>query len=43
VEEAILADFTRFKGIVDRHLVAMCEKLEFTRYAPTAEIKVADK
>jgi len=43
VEEAILADFTRFEGIVDMRLVAMNEMLEFMRRELLAEIKFADK
>jgi len=43
VEEAILAEFTRFEVILDTRLVAMNEMLEFTRRELLAEIKVADK
>jgi len=43
VEDAILADFTRFEGIVDMRLVAVNEKVEFARRELLAEIKVADK
>lgn len=42
-EEALSTDFTRFEGIVDMRLVAMNEKLEFTRRELLAEIKVAEK
>jgi hypothetical protein len=43
VEAAILADFTGFKRIVDKRLVARRENLEFTRSELAAEIEVADK
>jgi hypothetical protein len=42
-EEALSTDFTRFEGIVDMRLVAMNEKLEFTRRELLAEMKVAEK
>ncbi|MGH9753160.1 MAG: hypothetical protein ACREA2_10280 [Blastocatellia bacterium] len=42
-EETLSTDFTRFEGIVDMRLIAMNEKLEFTRRELLAEIKVADK
>jgi hypothetical protein len=43
VEEALSADFTRFEGIVDMRLIAMNEKLEFTRRELLAEMKLAEK
>jgi hypothetical protein len=42
-EEALSADFTRFEGIMDMRLIAMNEKLEFTRRELLAEMKVAEK
>jgi hypothetical protein len=42
-EEALSTDFTRFEGIVDMRLIAMNEKLEFTRRELLAEMKVAEK
>jgi hypothetical protein len=42
-EEALSTDFTRFEGIVDMRLVAMNEKLEFTRRELLAEMKLAEK
>jgi septal ring factor EnvC (AmiA/AmiB activator) len=43
VEETLSTDFTRFEGIVDMRLIAMNEKLEFTRRELLAEMKVAEK
>jgi hypothetical protein len=43
VEEALSTDFTRFEGIVDMRLIAMNEKLEFTRRELLAEMKLAEK
>jgi len=46
VEETILADFTRFEGfegIGDMRMVAINEKLEFTRRELLGEIKVTEK
>ena len=43
VEEAILAEFTRFEVILDTRLVAMNEMLEFMRRELLAEIKFEDK
>src|SRR6266545_3053388 len=42
-EEALSTDFTRFEGIVDMRLIAMNEKLEFTRRELLAEMKLAEK
>lgn len=42
-EETLSTDFTRFEGIVDMRLIAMNEKLEFTRRELLAEFKVAEK
>jgi hypothetical protein len=42
-EEALSTDFTRFEGIMDMRLVAMNEKLEFTRRELLAEMKAAEK
>ena len=42
-EEALSTDFTRFEGIVDMRLIAMNEKLEFTRRELLAEMKAAEK
>ena len=46
VEETSLADFTRFEGfegIGDMRMVAINEKLKFTRRELRAEIKVTEK
>lgn len=42
-EESLSTDFTRFEGIVDMRLIAMNEKLEFTRRELLAEMKAAEK
>jgi hypothetical protein len=42
-EESLSTDFTRFEGIVDMRLVAMNEKLEFTRRELLAEMKASEK
>lgn len=42
-EEALSADFTRLEGIIDMRLIAMNEKLEFTRRELLAEMKAAEK
>jgi septal ring factor EnvC (AmiA/AmiB activator) len=42
-EESLSTDFTRFEGIVDMRLIAMNEKLEFTRRELLAEMKVSEK
>ena len=42
-EETLSTDFTRFEGIVDMRLIAMNEKLEFTRRELLAEMKLAEK
>ncbi|HEU0176752.1 MAG TPA: hypothetical protein VFV58_21000 [Blastocatellia bacterium] len=42
-EESLSTDFTRFEGIVDMRLIAMNEKLEFTRRELLAEMKAVEK
>src|SRR5262249_16168453 len=42
-EEALSTDFTRFEGIVDMRMIAMNEKLEFTRRELLAEMKLAEE
>src|SRR5262249_26402316 len=42
-EEALSTDFTRFEEIVDMRLIAMNEKLDFTRRELLAEMKLAEK